>query len=282
MLKKMRTPLPVLLASTVLCISLGNVLASTPAYAQGVRFCVSVTANGGFNDNQCTMGGGTRTWAVGYPGAGGKINVCFKVVAPMGSFDTGTCFTAGGTKEWELQNTTVPVPPAQGQMGPVAMASTVGGVKVEVKCTKGTFKSQPKETGLSSDGLIELKACEVAKPAGCTVSEPLNAEFNGQLEESSGKLVLDKLTGSKSEEGFAEITLSGEGCTLKGKTEKIKGTQKCGFDKEIETLAFEHEIICKAAGSKLKLEAEPATFEGTASKVLTEIGSTKVAWSAFG
>lgn len=281
-MSKIRTNLPTMLVLLALFSLLGGAVASGPASAQGTSYCIPVAMNGGFEDNNCMMAGGTRTWARAYPGPAARLYVCLKVPAGTGSYTDGNCGVAGGLKEWELFSTTAPVPAARGNIAGAVIGSIIAGVKIEVKCSQGTFEWQPELAGASSDGLMELKSCTVPKPANCTVTEPVKALFSSQLEEGAEKKVLDKLTGSKSEEGFIEISFKGESCALKGATEKIKGTQKCGFDTAIETLQTEHEVICKTSGSKLTLNKEPATFEGTATKVLSKVGATALAWNAFG
>jgi hypothetical protein len=277
-MSRTKTNLSAILVLLALLTPFDCVVASAPASAQGVSYCVPVTMNGGFNENGCGAAMGT-TWARAYPGPAGKLTICLKVQA-NGTYSSRDCSTTGGGKEWEILTSTLPVPPARGNMGAATVSSTIGGTSVEVKCSKGLFESQPKETGLSSGGLMELKTCEVAKPANCTVAEPIKTEFNGQLEEAEKK-VLNKLTGSKAGEELGEISFVGGSCAIAGTT-KLKGTQKCGFDSEIELLKLEHEVICKKTGSKLTLGAEPASYAGTASKVLTKVEEAEVTWEDFG
>lgn len=127
---------------------------------------------------------------------------------------------------------------------------------------------------------MELKTCTVAKPANCTVTEPIKAEFKGQLEEAEKK-VLNKLTGSKASEEFTGISFNGGSCVIAGTT-ALKGTQKCGFDSGIELFKLEHEMICKKTGSKLTLGTASASFAGTASKVLAKVEAAEVTWEDFG
>ena len=277
------TALPMKLALLCLLAWCGvGAAGAASASAQAIFFCVPVTAgSGGFNDNACTMAAGTRTWAIAYPGPSAKMNVCLKVPAPMGSFNTSNCATAGGTKEWELFNTLAPVPAIQGTSSSSIISGIDAGVKFEVKCTSDTYSAQPEPGGAYSGGKFELKTCTVVKPANCTVNEPIKAEFTGQLEESEGKVV-DKLVGSKGSEGFAEITFKGESCGFKGTTLTLKGTETCGYDTEVGTLKFEHEMICKTTGSKLKAAGQTATYEGTDTKVIAKNEEGEFTWAELG
>lgn len=258
-----------------LLVSLGSATVTTSASAQGFAFCMRVTAgSGGFGNMNCVLPVGTRIFAIAYPGPGGLLAACLKVVPPAGKYNESACGKTGGTKEWEISATLEPVPSIRNKATTTTVISTTG---TEVECGKETFATQPESGGLSLDGLTELSSCKVNKPANCTVKEPFKLEFNDQLE-GAAKGLLDKLTGNKTGEGLANITFEGGSCSIAG-AQELSGSQKCEFDTEIETLKLEHEVICKTSGSKLTFGGISAKYKGTYKQVLAESGTEgALAW----
>jgi hypothetical protein len=147
--------------------------------------------------------------------------------------------------------------------------SKLEATEIAIECKKDTLTGQLEESG-KSKAEIKLQECVVKSPANCTVKEPIELKTAGSL---VGEPVKDEL---KPSEGttLAEITITGEKCTIAGK-DKLTGTQVCELPKGEEEVA-EHEIVCKTTGSKLEFIGKPATFENT-EKVKTAGGKK---WSA--
>ena len=200
---------------------------------------------------------------------------CLKVASGKGTYENSACSKSGGSKSWEIKDTTWPSK-LEGSSGTVVLKSKLAGANAEISCTKGKFEAQPEEEGESAEGKIELSSCTVNKPGKCTVKQPIVAQFTGQLEEGSGKLV-DKLTGSGTGETFAKMTFEGgTGCSVNGDTVPLTGTQTFEWDANIGTYQEKHELIGTTSGSKLKLGPESATYEGTTT--ITAAGG--VPWTA--
>jgi hypothetical protein len=168
---------------------------------------------------------------------------------------------------YELVSASTPGPVVEGaSTGWATLKGTVSGVSASVACATSKFTIQPEGSGKASGGAITSTQCTVNKPAKCTVHEPLTAEFEGQTEELSGKIV-DKFTGSKStNKTFVEIEFKNKGseaCSLSElKPFAAVGSQTCEFDAEIETIKEVQEVICNASGSNLKIGTEAATYSG--------------------
>jgi hypothetical protein len=156
----------------------------------------------------------------------------------------------------------------------VATEGSSGATKLEatgvaIECLKDTNTGKLEESGKSK---LEVKAkeCTVKSPASCTVKEPIELKTAGSLVSEPVKDELKPSEGTT----IAEITITGEKCTVAGKY-KLTGSQTCELPK-VEEEAAEHEIVCKTTGSKLELGGKAATLE-TTEKVKT-VGGKK--WSA--
>jgi len=156
----------------------------------------------------------------------------------------------------------------------VATEGSSGVTKIEttgtaIECAKDTNTGKLEEGGKSK---LEIKAkeCTVKTPAGCAVKEPIELKTAGSL---VSEPVKDELKPSEGT-AIAEITITGEKCTVAGKY-KLTGSQTCELPK-VEEEALEHELVCKTTGSKLELMAKPATLETT--EKVKVVGGKK--WSA--
>jgi hypothetical protein len=141
----------------------------------------------------------------------------------------------------------------------------VGGVLTNISCLTNKFSVEPEEKGKQSEGTITYTNCAVSKPAKCAVTEPIEANFNGQAENAGGKIT-DKFTGSKSGEKFVEIEFKNKGtekCSLgEGTKAAATGSQTCEFASGITMMKKTQEVICTEAGSNLKLGGETAKYSG--------------------
>lgn len=146
-----------------------------------------------------------------------------------------------------------------GSSGTSKLEGKVLGTTITIECKTDTFTGSIGSGGKSS-GEVKFKECSVPTAPKCKVTEPIEFSFTDLLV-GPEKGVKDEFIGTKTEERFVEITLTGSECTLKG-TYPVKGTQTCELP-GAETLAVEHTIECTPAGSKLKLGTEEAKFTST-------------------
>lgn len=145
-------------------------------------------------------------------------------------------------------------------IGESTLTSKILGTTIEIKCKKGKSSEATIEAAGASKGVLVYEECKVATPASCGVSATLTTKkVTDALVEAGGVVTADKFTGEGAAEEYIEIEILT--CSLKGKY-KVKGMQECKVDNETE--AVEHTLTCLAAGSKLKLGPETATYSGTA------------------
>jgi hypothetical protein len=138
------------------------------------------------------------------------------------------------------------------------------GVSVRIECTHRQGKGSVLQVSpgvWQIEGSGELTSCVVAKPANCSVSEPITTRGDGEFEENAeGQIELD--TSSEAGKPYTEITLAGASCSLKGKPVKVEGSQKCLLP-EAKVEAVRHEAVCEATGSALTAGGKAATFESS-------------------
>jgi hypothetical protein len=147
------------------------------------------------------------------------------------------------------------------------------GVAVHIICRKARITNAQIEAGGNSIGSPEFSACEVIKPVGCKLKEPVVSALKGKLVEVSG--VLEQEFAAQSGEAITTVSLEGASCSLKEPFE-VSGTQTCRLP-GISTEAVTHEMECLTSGSKLKVGGKLATFEGTTAGHL----EGEPLWSAF-
>lgn len=166
---------------------------------------------------------------------------------------SGVAAAAASASEFFVENEAVKAAVAtEGSSGVTKLEAT--GVAIE--CLKDTNTGTLEEGGKSK---LEVKAkeCTVKSPASCTVKEPIELKATGSL---VSEPVIDELKPSEGT-ALAEITITGEKCTIAGK-DKLTGSQTCELPKAEEE-ATEHEIACKTTGSKLEFIGKKATLEST-------------------
>lgn len=166
----------------------------------------------------------------------------------------------GGT--WEHQ--VIAFAKVEGTSGVSKLESSIAKESVTIECAKDIATGTVETNGLST-GEVNIKECKIINKgkelATCKVKEPIVFKFKDQLIANGSGEVEDELKPTKAEEVFAEITIEGSLCVLKG-TFKVKGVQTCELPHGEEFL-ITHEIACKPSGSKLKLGSEEAKFTGT-------------------
>lgn len=153
----------------------------------------------------------------------------------------------------------------EGTSGVSKLESSIAKENVTIECAKDIATGTLETAGLST-GEVNIKECKVLNKnkenlVNCKVKEPIVFKFKDQLITNGSGEVEDELKPTKAEEVFAEITIEGSLCVLKG-TFKVKGTQTCELPSG-EAFLITHEIACKPSGSKLKLGTEEAKFTGT-------------------
>jgi hypothetical protein len=166
------------------------------------------------------------------------------------------------------------VPPASPEkfegtnVGEATLKATVSMVKTEIKCetgkSKGTIEDGAAGTVGKSIVTDTFEGCKLIKPANCKLSvadeeEIKTSELKGELGLTSGR-VEDKLESKTS--AFAGIGIEGKesSCMIAEvgipKNFAVTGSQLCEVDSSntaAETEAATHKIICKDAGSSLKV-----------------------------
>jgi hypothetical protein len=152
------------------------------------------------------------------------------------------------------------------------LKGTPFGVSTQINCKK-TVTTGSINTGGTGTANLNFTECTVAKPANCTVKEPIETKVN--------TLLVGPTPGVQNEfkpavgETFTTITLEGASCSIK-EPFNVTGTQTCNLPGG-ETEAVAHKIECTTTGSKLKAGGKAATFKGGVEE-LELVGSKK--WSA--
>jgi hypothetical protein len=156
------------------------------------------------------------------------------------------------------------------------LKGTPFGVSTEIRCTHRVILEASIGAAGTGGAKIEFSSCTVAKPANCTVKEPVTSKVNTTLEEPSSGVFENKFAPESGP--FAEIGLEGASCSLKSSPFPVEGTQKCELPSG-GTEAVTHELTCKAGGSSLTAGGKAATFESSAATLELESGKK---WSAHG
>jgi hypothetical protein len=170
----------------------------------------------------------------------------------------GAPLTSGATEKFEGTNS-----------GEATLKATVSMVKTEIKCTAGKSKGTIEDGAAGAVGKSTVtdtfETCKMIKPANCKLSAPAEkeiktTELKGELAMTSGR-VEDKLE-PKEGAAFAAIGIEGKesSCVIaeveKPQNFNVTGSQLCEVDSSntaAETEAATHKIICKYAGSSLKV-----------------------------
>jgi hypothetical protein len=143
------------------------------------------------------------------------------------------------------------------------LTSKIAGSALSILCTHGHSAFQPESVGLAGEGTITYTGCTVDKLEKCTVgSKKKTGEIETEKLMSTNASPTDVVFSPERGETFVEVEFSGEGCAVKGTNAPITGTQLCTSESSIESPAELHDLNCKATGSKLKLGANAAEYEG--------------------
>lgn len=190
-------------------------------------------------------------------GAEPPAGACTTVTSAPAYCVAGAPLASGATEKFEGTN-----------VGEATLKATVSMVKTEIKCaagkSKGTIEDGAGGTVGKSAVTDTFEGCKMIKPASCKLTatgekEIETSELKGELALTSGR-VEDKL---ESKTGvFAPISIEGKesSCVIaevdKPENFDVTGSQLCEVDSSntaAETEAATHKIICKYAGSSLKV-----------------------------
>jgi hypothetical protein len=182
---------------------------------------------------------------------------CVTVVTAPAYCIAGSPLASGATEKFESTN-----------VGEATLKATVSMVKTEIKCatgkSKGTIEDGAAGTVGKSAVTDTFETCKMIKPTNCKLApadekEIETAELKGELALTSGR-VEDALESKTS--AFAGVSIEGKesSCVIaevgKPKIVAVTGSQLCEVDSSntgAETEAATHKIICKYAGSSLKV-----------------------------
>jgi hypothetical protein len=202
-------------------------------------------------------------WAWATPQTGGA-NTVYCLLETSGLYLTDLCNSDNGTGSFEAWLRV-------GQGFPLLLAlihkstltSKIAGVALQILCTHGHSAFQPESVGLAGHGAIIYTGCSADKLEKCTVgSKKKVGEIETEPLMSTNPSPTDVVFSSETEETFVTIEFSGTECSVKGTNAPITGTQLCTYESSIESPAELHDLNCKGTGSKLKLGANAAEYEG--------------------
>jgi hypothetical protein len=152
-----------------------------------------------------------------------------------------------------------------------ALEFKIAGVKGKVTCKSSKLSGTPADAGFT--GYLTFENCKMIEPTKCKLSSVEEREIiyaaKGNLEAPPGSPVKITLVGRVGEEEFASMTFEdnmGTPCSGFGGTWHIWGNTGtgCTFDTAIASFAFEHELICKKEGQKVRMGANFVSFTTTA------------------
>jgi hypothetical protein len=147
----------------------------------------------------------------------------------------------------------------------------IGGGTIKFECKTSTSAETLLGLGKLKPGRLSLHECKVTTPTGCTVNEP-EIDKTGQLGTVKEALGVE-FAGSGSFEELTKLIIGS--CALAGEY-PVTGHWTCELH-EAGVEAVEHEEVCKAVNSRLKIGTETATF-GYTDKVKLTSGKK---WSAL-
>ncbi len=151
------------------------------------------------------------------------------------------------------------------------LKSELLGVKIEIICAaehgEGWIEN-PSGGGAGLDLTTNsFSTCEVKKPSGCTVAQPIVATSKTELVERSGTL-LDLFTPDETGTTFVKVKL--ENCGLLNGTYNIEGYTQGAINNAAGTLSFSKE------GNGLKFGGNEAEFKGESSVTLSGLSDSSV------
>jgi hypothetical protein len=140
------------------------------------------------------------------------------------------------------------------------LEGSLAGASLRIGCTESIAPASSTnvlEAFGGSKNKYELRGCTIAENSkgtavpltACSVKEPVDAEFTGELGPDEEELI-----GSGAEETAAEVEIKEASCALHGKY-KLKGVESCSIlNEEIELTI--HHMVCLPVESGLKLGTE--------------------------
>jgi hypothetical protein len=150
--------------------------------------------------------------------------------------------------------------PFEGTTGVSKITIKLGTTHLSFECKSGTVSGTLGTAGTAQTQPI-LKECTSPPTQACYTTSTLHFESlpNSLVTGTTTPLEVNFKGGEGAGNPWIAFTL--EGCSLEG-IYKIFGEQTCTAP-SIETEATEHELVCLAAGSRLRLGEGPFTFEST-------------------
>ncbi len=262
-----------LIATLALAASAAITATASAQEAVGLfSFCHNVGANNGrFTNNTCGTSG-TGEYLLAYADTSTSLWLCVEEATSVHKWTNLGCnvLAPGSNTGYfeELLSTAAGTPTLLGiPLDPATLKGTAATQPTAISCLTGKFTAQPEAAGGLSHGELTYTDCAVAKPANCSVEEPILGNFTGKTIDTPTDKVL--FIGSKvsvtTKELFAEISYLGSSCALKGDIFPIHGQQYCEGLAGILTLKILQTLECRATESSLKLGAEPATYENRVS-----------------
>jgi hypothetical protein len=242
---------------------------ATPAESL-FSFCHKVGGTSGKFTNSTCSTSGTGEYLLAYADNTTTLLLCEEEATSVHKWTNLGCdvlSSGGNTGKFETVASNVATPSILGvPLDPATLKATAGGLETKISCTSGTFKAQPEAGGAISNGKLEYSNCTVSgQTTGCTVLEPIDAEFTGKLLAADKVLYIGAKSSHTTKEDFVEVEYKGSSCAVKGDIFPVHGQQYCTAPAEILTLKTLQTLECKATESSLKLGAEKASYENKVS-----------------
>ncbi len=201
------------------------------------------------------------------------FSVCLKGTGGSGTkYEESNCEKTDAGGAWELVDINEALA-ISGTSGVAKMKSVLLKAEALITCKKAKVTGEIEPAG-TSKAEATFEGCEVGNSKetfkNCTVPN-FKFSFADQLiENATTKEAEDELKPKAGSETFAEIkinSLEGKSCSEKG-TFPVKGTQRAEFPEQA-THKTSRSVVFKPLGSHLSFDGEEATFEDTATVVLS-------------
>ncbi len=156
---------------------------------------------------------------------------------------------------------------------PLVISTTIAGLATEITCEtlSGSKTASNYEIGelmgFKGEGKIQLSACKVNKPVGCTVKQPIETVQLSESSEDLGGEVMRTLFVPSEGSKLATITL--EGCAISG-AYALEGKLRS------QTATVSTEEFSASSGSELTMAKSTATVTGAFHDATAANGKTVV------
>lgn len=155
----------------------------------------------------------------------------------------------------------------------IGISTTIAGIATEITCetlsgSKTASNYEEGEVmGFKGEGKIQLSACKVSKPVGCTVKQPIETVQLNESSEDLGGEVMRTLFVAQEGTKLATITL--EGCAIAG-AYALEGKLRS------QTATISTEEFSASSGSELTMAKSTATVKGAFHDATAANGKTVV------